>query len=795
MPKKKRKSAKKAGQGPSRSEPRGFDLPPIDWRSIERVMQEIVSGTGGGDPETPLDQAQEIIYDALEEENREQRMALAKKALKVSPDCADAYVILAEGAATLDEALRLNAEGVAAGERALGNKAFKEYSGRFWGVLETRPYMRARLGLAQCLWAAGRHEEAVAHYRELLRLNPDDNQGVRYLLAESLLDLNWHEELQRLLKTYGQDGSADWTYTRALLAFRQEGDTEKSRRLLRAAAKGNRHVPEYLVGNVPMPRELPDYVGSGDEDEAVAYAADSLSAWKGTPGAITWLRKVLKVALPEPPPPRRPPWPRLKQKLLQLEQIEGEVWQVDARPLAPVQASEDGPPPWGVFVTSRTDDAILVFDIEEKRPGPNAVWDYVVEAMLQSKHGPTHRPAGIEVRLKSFQKAWAAKLQQIGIECRLCDTLEQIDEMVGKAALQLDRQRQMAESGSEEFGDLAELPQHVGETWQADVRHLATWVEGEGELLRPWSVLVINRSDDLVLAQDLTLEEPTPEWFMERVRRAIQQPLVGEPHRPGVIEVRSEAYRDLLKTHLDPVDVECVLAEQLDQLDTVYRELAKHFAGPNAMAALVEVPGVSAVQVGSYFAAAAEFYRRAPWRLVAGEVPIEVRTDKFQSGPWYAVVMGQSGMTLGLALYEDRQVLSEILTGAGSDEENFRRTSAISLTFGEAFEMAPADLDAAERHGWEIAGPEAYPCAMRVNPGNAVRPPLAWELELLAGVLRAIPDFLARKEKNTTVTVPAAAGELTLELTLLAACRPLCASSRGRNTCTIGKGDQSWETC
>jgi len=49
--------------------------------------------------------------------------------------------------------------------------------------------MRARAALAQCLWSLGKHEEAIGHYRELLRLNPSDNQGMRYLLAASLLEL------------------------------------------------------------------------------------------------------------------------------------------------------------------------------------------------------------------------------------------------------------------------------------------------------------------------------------------------------------------------------------------------------------------------------------------------------------------------------------------------------------------------------------------------------------------------------------------------------------------------------
>ncbi len=120
------------------------------------------------------------------------------------------------------------------------------------------------------------------------------------------------------------------------------------------------------------------------------------------------------------------------------------------------------------------------------------------------------------------------------------------------------------------------------------------------------------------------------------------------------------------------------------------------------------------------------------------------------SGPWFAVIMGQSGMSLGLALYEDLDLLCRLITGDASDEENARRTSALSLTYGEAFELAGKDIDALERHGWPIAGPEAYPTVMRVNPGLAIRVPLKWELELLCGCLECIPEFLRDEQAYAT---------------------------------------------
>ena len=69
-------------------------------------------------------------------------MELAREALVLWPDCVDAYVLLAQAAASLEEARELLEEGVAAGERALGRRVFaEEDAGDFWLIFETRPYM------------------------------------------------------------------------------------------------------------------------------------------------------------------------------------------------------------------------------------------------------------------------------------------------------------------------------------------------------------------------------------------------------------------------------------------------------------------------------------------------------------------------------------------------------------------------------------------------------------------------------------------------------------------------------
>ena len=242
-------------------------------------------------PETPVEQAQSLIYEALETAGKK-RLELIEQALKISPDCADAYVLLAEEKAkSTEEALSLYEAGVRAGERALGDKAFEKGAGHFWGIVETRPYMRARLGLAQCLWTLGNREEAIGHLYELLRLNPSDNQGVRYILAASLLELGDIDSLQQLLGQYDEP-TAEWLYTKTLVAFVRQGDTTEARRLFVDARKHNPNVVSYLLGEKKLPKQLPERVGLGDKSEAVTYAAEFGPGWHQTEGAIDWLASV-----------------------------------------------------------------------------------------------------------------------------------------------------------------------------------------------------------------------------------------------------------------------------------------------------------------------------------------------------------------------------------------------------------------------------------------------------------------------------------------------------------------------
>ena len=263
--------------------------------SVEEVKALLRDALASGDfpaleAGTPLERAQELVYDAWEEPERRKRVRLAREALRISPDCADAFVLLAEETArTPQEAIDLYSEGMAAGERALGDEGFKQAVGEFWGIIQTRPYMRARLGLALTLWTVGRQPEAIQHLWEMLRLNPGDNQGLRYLLLSWLLGAGHELQVEKLLNRYPDDIAGQWLYGRALHAFRTEGNTEKARDFRDEARERNRHAPAYLLGLKKLPKQSPETIGIGDHDEAIVIAEEQAAAWRETPGALAWL--------------------------------------------------------------------------------------------------------------------------------------------------------------------------------------------------------------------------------------------------------------------------------------------------------------------------------------------------------------------------------------------------------------------------------------------------------------------------------------------------------------------------
>jgi tetratricopeptide (TPR) repeat protein len=237
--------------------------------------------------------AEEIVMRAWELPKKE-HAKLAKAAIKISPDCVNAYLLLADTLKNTEARIPILRKAIAAANRTLGPDWQEKYEGHCWQCIETRPALRAMAMLATCLKWADELAEALEIFRTLMKLTQSDNQGIRYLLAPCLYEAGLDAELEKLLKAFSDDRAAALLYTKALYLFRKEGASKHANSALLKAFEANPFVPLFLSDIVETPDNNTRSMGVGDDTEAAEYLDDSGYLWGDTDGACLWMATQLE---------------------------------------------------------------------------------------------------------------------------------------------------------------------------------------------------------------------------------------------------------------------------------------------------------------------------------------------------------------------------------------------------------------------------------------------------------------------------------------------------------------------
>ena len=263
---------------------------------IESVMQDGRLDTVKDLPKDDREIARDLAYQAMEASDPIEIARLARLALSHDPECVDALRELAlVTAKSAGDRIAMLRNAIQAGERALGPEFLEENRGHLWGVLETRPYMRARMDLTEALLKAGDTAEAVSHLEALLDLNESDNQGVRYVLLPLHLEAGNLDAARKLLAAYPDDYSAVFSWCQAL-ERRLSGDLAGAATALAEAREMNPYVEAYLTGGKLPPRRVPDHYSPRKPSEAACFAKALRSCWLVHREAVAWLRACKKVA-------------------------------------------------------------------------------------------------------------------------------------------------------------------------------------------------------------------------------------------------------------------------------------------------------------------------------------------------------------------------------------------------------------------------------------------------------------------------------------------------------------------
>ncbi|MCX5759056.1 MAG: hypothetical protein NTU83_11220 [Candidatus Hydrogenedentes bacterium] len=262
----------------------------IENHFLQMEADEIV-GEARRERWSDTEEAQELMFRMMGmslDSDLDEMAALARKALALDPDNADAGTFIATYACNdLGEIAARLRDVVARAERVLGPD-IQENMGCLWTNALARPYMRTRYTLMSTLRHAQRWDEAIAEAKAMLELNEDDEQEVGTVLLGLYLASGDTRAARGIMKEYIEQDSALYEWA-AVLEKLLSGNKSGATKALATAMHNNPHAAEFLLDS----KSIVEANALSDESEIIEEALDCVErlgyAWLAHPEAFDWL--------------------------------------------------------------------------------------------------------------------------------------------------------------------------------------------------------------------------------------------------------------------------------------------------------------------------------------------------------------------------------------------------------------------------------------------------------------------------------------------------------------------------
>ncbi len=238
-------------------------------------LQDFIKMYNNGEIEyenTPLDDAYELLEKAENAKNDKEALKLAKQAYVKSKECFDAIIFQVTLEENSIKRMKLLNDGLEYEKERLRKEKYfeKDCIGKFYGIFETRPYIRGLSLKAEYFLVEGKMHQAEDICKEVLRLNENDNTGVRYLLMGIYAVLEDEEKMLKLYKKYPEE---DLEMLFPLFAlYYKNGNDKKAIKYLKLINECNSNLVKYFKGTLKQDKDdMPGYYSRGASSEVFMY--------------------------------------------------------------------------------------------------------------------------------------------------------------------------------------------------------------------------------------------------------------------------------------------------------------------------------------------------------------------------------------------------------------------------------------------------------------------------------------------------------------------------------------------
>ncbi len=167
-----------------------------------------------------LFEADDIFYSADPSVEETKRLELLQQVVNLNPFHGDAKMELVRikySGKVLSEELSKLVKFEAKFLKDVKNITPEHSSGHYWGIIETRPYMRMNYNLAEVYFEIGEVNKGIKILEMLFEVSKFDNMGIRFIFPKHLLAHGKYNKLRIFLGTtyynWCMDQDLEYTFT------------------------------------------------------------------------------------------------------------------------------------------------------------------------------------------------------------------------------------------------------------------------------------------------------------------------------------------------------------------------------------------------------------------------------------------------------------------------------------------------------------------------------------------------------------------------------------------------------
>lgn len=192
--------------------------------------------------------AEDFLELAEDADSKAQALKYAKMASRLDADNIDAKRMVEElSTEHAYELVKKYQKLIEQGKAIMAKKGYmkEEIIGEYWGILETRPFMRLYGGYVSLLVESGMMRLAAGACEEAIRYSENDNMGLRYTLMHIYAYLEDEKSMLKLHKKYGKQEETQLLLPLSILYYKL-ADWEKAEEYLDRLVKRNKDTQKFI---------------------------------------------------------------------------------------------------------------------------------------------------------------------------------------------------------------------------------------------------------------------------------------------------------------------------------------------------------------------------------------------------------------------------------------------------------------------------------------------------------------------------------------------------------------------